>query len=30
MTPMTMFLVFVGVCSVSARLTKFLLWVDEA
>ena len=29
MTPMTMFLLFVGVCSFSARLTRFLIWVDE-
>ena len=29
MTPTTMFLTFVGVCSVSAQLTKLLIWVDE-
>jgi len=29
MTPTTMFLMVVGVCSVTARLTKFLIWVDQ-
>ena len=29
MAPMTVFLIFVGVCSFSAQLTKFLVWMDE-
>ena len=30
MTPLTVFLMFVGVCSFSAQITKILIWVDEA
>lgn len=29
MTPMTMFLLFVGVCAFADRVTRFLIWVDE-
>ena len=29
MTPTTLFLTVLGVCTVSAQLMKFLVWVDE-
>ena len=29
MTPTTLFLTILGVCTVSAQVMKFLVWVDE-